>query len=498
MGSAIDPKLDRAFTYDSVNVYYKYKIGHFGAPDDLVLPTTVFTTPDELCTHLADVAKERGIPLDACDRDSPYIWMDFIGRHPVSMQHTIWKYREYVYACSVLFIASCIQNHQNTGSDRVVILPSHPRFIPPEFSINDHKFTIVGSAELMSDIDITIQGLCSSFIISLIEDLYQYMSYTVNIPIRCWDVEFYGDFKILQSIFVNMSKFNKTDRSLVLHYALISYFRSSHKKPNEVNPIVMFLIKYCIQHFVENDKSPETLIQRAYFKYNSEIPDGKLNRELFYKELIDVETMSISIKPYLKTRDNGKIESNNESITKTGRDMESLSFNLFWRTMAGNVHRPESYIVPSTAVHVVEFEQKKGGMFTNSLPESWLSSNARIGIDRFGFIISAIEQLGYLEHYHPENVKCEKKGIKYFGRLIRALVQAELIPKTSTLVSDSEQLNIFRSNKSGKSCEYDVHNLLNELYDILEPKPTLVLQTRAPVQRHLSRRTRRNRRRGFI
>jgi hypothetical protein len=99
--------------------------------------------------------------------------------------------------------------------------------------------------------------------------------------------------------------------------------------------------------------------------------------------------------------------------------------------------------VPSTAVHVVEFEQKKGGMFTDSLPESWLSSNARIGIDRFGFIISAIEQLGYLEHYHPEDVTCEKKGIKYFGRLIRALVQAELLPETSTLVSDSVQLNIF-------------------------------------------------------
>jgi hypothetical protein len=493
--SVVDPKIDRSFTYDSVNVYYTFKIAHFGASDDLILPTTVFITPEELCTHLADVAKERGIQLESCDRDSPYIWMDFIKKHPVTMQHQIWKYREYVYACSVLFIASYIE--KNAASGRITILPSTPRFVPPEFSINQHKFTIVGSAELMSDIDITIQGPRSSFIISLIEDLYQYMSYTVNIPIRCWDVEFYGDFKILQSVFVNMSKFSKYDKTQILLYGLISYFRSSHKKVNEVSPIVLYLVKYCIVNFIEHDKLIDSLIQEAYYKCNSELPDGKFNRELFYRELRDVETKSVLINPFLYTIDNGKIVSDNIGLAKIihDHDMNSFAFAIFSHIMRGNVHRSESYIVPSTAVHVVEFEQKKGGMFTNSLPESWLSSNSRIGIDRFGFIISAIEQLGYLEHYHPErSVECEKKGIKYFGRLIRALVQAELIPETSTLVSNSVKLNVFRSNKSGKSCEYNVHTLLNELNNILEP--TSVLQTQLSVKR-LSR-TRRNRRRRFV
>jgi hypothetical protein len=58
-----NPKLDRSFTYNSVNLYYKYKISHFGNPSDLVLPTAVFNTPDGLCQHLESVAKERGIPL---------------------------------------------------------------------------------------------------------------------------------------------------------------------------------------------------------------------------------------------------------------------------------------------------------------------------------------------------------------------------------------------------------------------------------------------------
>jgi hypothetical protein len=228
-----NPKVDRSFTYESVNVYYKYKIAHFGAPTDLVLPKTVFMTPDELCIHLEIIAKKSGIPLDTCSRDSPYRWVDYIMKHPVALQKEIWKYREYVYACSVLFIASYIQTHE--GAEYIAILQSNPRLIPPAFSMNDHKFTIVGSAKLTSDIDITIQGPRSSFIISLLEDLYEYMSYTVNIPIRCWDIEFYGDFKILQSVFINMSKFNKSDRLIILLYALVSYFRSSHKKVNEIN-----------------------------------------------------------------------------------------------------------------------------------------------------------------------------------------------------------------------------------------------------------------------
>jgi hypothetical protein len=470
-----NPKIDRSFTYDSVNVYYTYKIAYFGAPSDLVLPTTVFNTPDEICTHLADIAKERMIPLEACSRDKPYQWVNYIEKQSLTLQKEIWKYREYVYACSVLFISSLIQKNINAGADNIVILTSTPRFIPSGFNINEHKFTIVGSAKLMSDIDITIQGPQSSLIISLLEDLYEYMSYTVNIPIRCWDVEFYGDFKILQSVFVNMSKFNKSDRLNILIHALISYFRSSHKHVNEVNPILLFLVKYCQVNFIQSDRSPESFIEGAYNKFKSDLPDGKLNREIFYRELKEVEFMSEIIKPDLKALNNGKIVSNNAAISKKEEDsLKTFGFGLFYNIMRGNIHRPESYIVPSTAVHVVEFEQKKGSMFTDAMPETWFSSNARIGIDSFGYIISAIEQLGYLEHYHPESIKCEKKGIKYFGRLIRALVQAGLLSETSKLVRDSVQLDAYRGTEDESIlCNYDIHDLLYELQNSVDPRRPL-------------------------
>jgi hypothetical protein len=487
-----NPNVDRRFTYDSVNVYYKYKIAQFGTPSDPVLPTTVYNTPDELCVHLESVAKERGIPLERCASDTPYQWMNYIEKYPLTLQKEIWKYREYVYACSILFISSFIQKHVDTGDNSVVILTSHPRSIPYGFNINEHKFTIVGSSKLTSDIDITIQGSRSSFIISLLEDLYQYMSHAANIPIRCWDVEFYGDFKILQSVFVNMGKFNKSDRLTILVYALVSYFRSSHKHANKVNPIVLFLVNYCLTNFIESDRLPESFIHDAYNKYKSELPYGKLDRELFYRELMEVEFMSEMLKPDLKILDNGKIVSNNATISEKDADsVKTFGFGMFYNIMRGNVHRPESYIVPSTAVQVVEFEQKKS-TFTNAIPDTWFSSNARIGIDSFGYIISAIEQLGYLEHYHPLNDKCNKKGIKYFGRLIRALVHAGLIPETSKLIGNSVQLNIYRGTEDASiQCAYDVHDLLYELQNTIKPIPLNRRAVNVTRRRRNSRRTRR-------
>jgi hypothetical protein len=484
-----NPKLDRSFTYDSVNIYYTFKIARFGKPDDLILPTIIFESPMQLCTHLETVASSRGIKLDSCTRETPYVWSKYIESLPETQQHEIWKYREYVYACSVLFIGHYIQNAQRSGAKSIHILPSTSRHIPDGFTIDEHTFTIVGSSELMSDIDITIQGPRSSFLISLLEDLYIYMSYTGDIPIRCWDVEFYGDFKLLQSLFVNMNKFTDWQRLLILKYALMSYFRSSHKDVNNVHPLVIHLVNYCLKTFINTNESADTILRLAHSQYAEEAPDGVLNREYFYKELREVEVSSLLIKPYLKTiGTDGKIVSDNTAITTSVGDPAGISFTMFSGIMRGNLHRAESYVVPSTAVHVVEFEQKKAGMFTDSLPESWLSSNARIGIDTFGFIVSAIEQLGYLEHYHEDSV-CNKKGIKYFGRLARALVQAGLLQESSQYTGIAKQLNMYRGSADPTAvCGQDIHQLLEQILNTLQ---ATVSSTEIRHQTHAATRRRR-------
>jgi hypothetical protein len=211
----------------------------------------------------------------------------------------------------------------------------------------------------------------------------------------------------------------------------------------------------------------DSIVQQAYNAWRMEAPEGVLDRTRFYKQLGFVEDTSLLLSSFLKQADEGRIESNNVALEASGTDVQEFAFAAFQALMIANIHRAESYVLPSTAVHVVEIEQKKkDGM--GGLPESWFASNARIGIDQFGYILSAIEQLGYLEHYHPEGVACNKKGIKYFGRYVRALSKANFLPKDSLFLRTSQELNAFRSTDDPTVvCGQNVHALLQEMLDAL-------------------------------
>lgn len=456
-------KIDRHFDYNSVNVYYINKIKSFQTDDIPNLPITMFETQEDLGKHLKSVASELGIELTPCDFENMYLWGSYLTSQPAEKHANIWKYREYVFGCGVLFVAHMIEKAQANNKIFVILNKSTPRAIPGEFDINDHTFTVIGSSELMSDIDVTIQGPHASLLISAIEDLLISLTINQNIPIRCWDLEFYGDFKLLNYVFINFSKFNNIQRMILLKYALVSYFRSTHQVDNKtpvVHPNVTYLVRACLRQIGVDEKLYENTVSAAYDFWVKTAPMGILDREYFYKQLINVESKSETI--IMIRNAFGAAVSNNDTMRSSGIDVDSLAFNLFDSIAQGNIHRAESYVLPSTAVHVVEFEQKKVGKSSGGLPESWFSSNARIGIDIFGFMLSAIEQLGYLEHYHPKDELCSKKGIKYFGRYVRALIQAGLLQEGDVFTSIYKELNIFRSTK-GAVCNYDVHKLLNQI-----------------------------------
>jgi hypothetical protein len=456
---ATDPRLSRRFQHDSVDQYYKFKIRQFPPTDgnpDPILSSQKFESVEELCNHLHMVAKKMNVPLDTCTT-----WGEYIASLPKDAQKNAWKYREYVFATAMLFVGSYL----STSPTVVSFLTGVKRPIPTDFDITAHSFTIVGSSKLESDVDITIEGPRSSVLISVIEDLFQHMTDACGIPIRCWDVEFYGDFHILQSMFVNISKFKALNRLIMLKYALISYFRSTGQgasKTPVVHPSVAYLAKKFLQEN-GNESLYDSFLQQAYDAWRMEAPGGVLDRTRFYKQLGSVEDNSILLSKFVKQTNMGGAESNNGAFEATGTDVDNFAFDTFQAIMIANTHRAESYILPSTAVHVVEIEQKrvdsKGG-----LPESWFASNARIGIDRFGYILSAIEQLGYLEHYHPEDVACNKKGIKYFGRYVRALSKAGLLTTDSPFLRIGQQLNAYRSSEDPSVvCEQNVHTLLQNI-----------------------------------
>jgi len=459
-----DARVDRRFTYDSVNTYYLWKTNKFPG-ETIPLEKDSFDSIESLVANFQSVAARLGVALSECGVE-PYTWVKYIGE--AADPNATWKFREYVFCSSMIFDGKYLAT---ADKSLPVKIGEFSREIPSDFSIEEYMFTVIGSSELTSDIDVTIQGPSSSFLISVLEDLFITMN-GMGIPIRCWDLEFYGDFKLLKSVYINFTKFSTYQKLLLLNYALISYFRSTQQSDPSAKPVLSPLAATIVRKFIDQLHLDKTIslgdtTQLAYDNWLRDAPGGKLNRETFYKSIKTVEDYSKVVEKYMKSANTKKISNNIElekdPKLKTVENLKSLAFTFFIGIANGNIHRPESYILPSTAVHVVEFEQRKDGMFSDAIPESWFSTNARIGIDKSGFLLSALEQLGYLEHYHPNKGElCSKKGVKYFGRLLRALVQSKLLDKDSLIVGTSNRFNAFRSSSSTE-CPANIHTLLEDL-----------------------------------
>jgi hypothetical protein len=465
-------KIDRPFTHEGVNGYYTNKVAAFPLTALTELPRDIPSDINALGAHLRDTAKDQGLSLTPCDITRPYLWGEEIARQG-EKQTLLWRFREYVFGLAMRFIG---ESASSPTEMPLRIGANPPRVKPATFRIEDHSFTIVGSSELTSDIDITIQGPHSSILIALLEDLFYTLTQDHGVPIRCWDVEFYSDFRLLRSAFVNFHKWNNPQRAVLLKFALVSYFRSTHQvtpHPPVLHPNVLSLVHRALRLIGTNPawipRASQGMVKSAYDFWRQTAPNGVLNRELFYRELGRIESDSATIRLVSPSSQSTNRISNNTAL---GPKTQEFAFGLFTAMATANIHRAESYVLPSTAVHVVEWEQKKASPSNGAkpLPASWFASNARVGIDSFGFLLSAIEQLGYLEHYHPPTTSCSKKGVKYVGRYIRALIQAGVLLADTPMKPVYEQLNAYRSTKDpAVPCPYNIHDVLKQILSLDKP-----------------------------
>jgi hypothetical protein len=94
------------------------------------------------------------------------------------------------------------------------------------------------------------------------------------------------------------------------------------------------------------------------------------------------------------------------------------------------VFRAESYVSPSTVMHVVRVIQAKEEppkQKCNSLTIP--KSKAQCALGKYGYIMSCLEQIGYLYRFHKtycegshfDESKCKKKKTKYLPRLLDGL-----------------------------------------------------------------------------
>jgi hypothetical protein len=138
----------------------------------------------------------------------------WIARQSASWRTTdAWLFRERVLCYCLKFVTAFLKKHTDRhnssplSAEIIEIVPGLKRVIPRHFRLTKTAptFTVLGSAALESDIDITIQGDHAIFMIAILEDVFEMIDKYV--PIKSWDVMFYGDFRILSKLFPNIAAF---------------------------------------------------------------------------------------------------------------------------------------------------------------------------------------------------------------------------------------------------------------------------------------------------
>ena len=107
------------------------------------------------------------------------------------------------------------------------------------------------------------------------------------------------------------------------------------------------------------------------------------------------------------------------------------------------VFRAESYVSPSTVMHIVRVLQAKEPPPPNNNCEAIVlkKSKAQCALGTYGYMMSCMEQIGYLYRFHQtycdntnghnDTSKCTKKFDKYFPRLVDGLIRLSSIQPIS-------------------------------------------------------------------
>lgn len=263
---------------------------------------------------------------------------------------------------------------------------------------------ILGSTALLSDIDVSIESLVASRFIKIVEalwDIHPWFNHSL------WKVDLYGDFVMIGDFYMNMGLLTNDIRHQLFELATASYFRHLHCDSFD-HGLLHKLINLVIPdiHHVSEIISNGALIARTISKMS------KKDQQRDYYELL------------------AAAEHLHDEIAKTdvARDSTAAGADIIGRILVAlaraNLYREENYVIPSTIIHVVRIEQTDLTATAHSPNfdascELLLTRIAKCSLDSRAYIMSAIEQLGYLQQSIAD--KRMITAGKYFGRFVRAI-----------------------------------------------------------------------------
>ncbi len=137
----------------------------------------------------------------------------------------------------------------------------------------------------------------------------------------------------------------------MLEFALLSYYRSRGiQKTAKLSSFCYKLVNYAVSFIKsvvphhEHDWLKRVAIN-ALQLWRNECPNGKPNRDVYYRYAQEAERISQRLSSY-------------RHVEREKTDFPSPGIQeVFILIARSNIHRPESYILPSTATQVVFIEQ---------------------------------------------------------------------------------------------------------------------------------------------
>jgi hypothetical protein len=282
----------------------------------------------------------------------------------------------------------------------------------------DAEAFILGSMTLLSDIDITIQSPNASMWIAVMEDLWEQTKWFNH---SLWKIDLYGDFTMIEEYYIDTRWFEKDVIIKLLEYALISYFRHENSEHFN-NSLLMKLIDWYINNnglLIDSQNIIDIAKNKVeQLKYNS-------SREMYYQKLSESEKLKKNI-----------VDNLNEQIIDKNA-INNLFSKIIISLSEANLYRNENYILPSTVIHVVRCEQaKESGTSCNPI----ILKSACCSLSSFIYILSAIEQLGYMLHNLNRYENCNLPASKYFGRLVRSIHKASINLNDKRII-ETENMN---------------------------------------------------------
>jgi hypothetical protein len=328
----------------------------------------------------------------------------------------------------------------------------------------DYSLGFFGSNKPTSDIDIGIQynalnNSNLSKLVEIIEDKFIYLGYR---PLD-FDIECYGDLLTITNVdngipieylYLSSSDFECEEFKLLLPYCGASVYRNylhtgsdkakfntefkefinviipkliaqnnnNNKKNDDIKKknLIIALLRNCITNSLFHDKNEDV---NTYMNPNVNTQLEKFNKQRteYYKRVAAAEELLNNMPSNQNA--NLHFQKRKQIITDPAMKKDEI-IRIINAIGDALIYREESYVCVPTIIHVVRIMQAN-------------AENAKAKMGVYGYLISILEQIGYLFRFKDNPTKTEK----YMSRLTNALSNINIKENIEACISNTLEYN---------------------------------------------------------